>query len=589
MSQEKYDIYFKGIPISDGIAIGTLFMLELNAKDVVPDTSIHNAKKEVDRYRRALVSSRNDLHRLRRLLKEEGSEEAASIIGSHIEMLEDQKMTTLVEQKIRETMKNSEMVFHSIMASYEEALAQKDEVFRERVMDVRDLSQRVLRHLYPQHHENVLNIPTNAIVFSKEITPSFAAEAKAYEVQGLITQTGGYTSHAALIARSKKIPYITDLALDKLLEFEDVLAILDGASGDVIINPSPATLKSYESKQYIDVADCLPSSQIIDKQAMTADGYQIDLFANIDDVSDLDLLSRYSVQGVGLFRSEFLFFNQKLLTFSEEDQYVIYKKIFNAVENKPFIFRLFDIGGDKACLHFSQPETNPALGCRGMRFLLTYPDILTAQLRALLRASQKNNMRILLPFVSDVSELIQVKQLIQEIILELNDRGYDLKNVPVGCMIEIPAAVILCDIIAKECDFLSLGTNDLIQYTLAADRNTQEMHSFYQTMHPSVIRMIDWVFKVAKEQDVPVHICGAIASSPLTLPLLIGLGISNLSCSLRSLPLIRKMISLITFEETKTLARELLELRTSQEIEACLRCRYKWCIDECVLTQEKIV
>lgn len=581
MPETLQEIVLKGSSLSQGIAIGRLFFLKNIQEKVIPEVAIPSSdiENEVHRYRRAVHLSRGDLNNLQCFLAKEGSTEAVAIIATHIQMLEDPFMTTLMEKKIRESLKNSEIVFCSVMSDYEKKFSQvHDSFFKQRLLDVKDLSERILRNLCSHTPCSiVINIPQDSVIFTKELAPSSAAEVSQGQVLGFITEIGGVTSHSALITRSKGIPYVTNLSVDVLSPFNSSIVIVDGETGYVIINPSPETLQQYESKraQIDQKQPCVVEK--IEEQTKTVDGTQVEIFANIENLNDLDLLSSYKAEGIGLFRSEFLFFGKELHSFSEEEQFILYRQVMQKTQGMPVVFRVFDVGGDKGGhINLHSPAPNPALGCRAIRFLLRNRKIFAQQLRALLRVSVDGDLRILLPLVSDVSELIQTKELIQELALELRCEGYAVaQEIPIGSMLEVPSAVVICDLLYQQCDFVSIGTNDLIQYTLAADRTTQDNVPFYKSTHPSIIRMIQYVVKKSKKTKTPISLCGEMASDPLMVPLLIGLGVRTLSCAFRYIPLIRKMVSSIQVEETKALVKEILQLETSEKIETLLKEKYQ--------------
>lgn len=575
MSDLLEEMILNGAPISGGIAIGKLFFLEALLEEIVPEFSIPTTEveKEIGRYRRAVLSSREDLHDLQRFLAKEGSTEAVSIIDTHIQMLEDPFMTTFMEKKIRQRMKNTETVFRSVMIDYEKEFSKvKDSFFKQRLLDVKDLSQRILRNLHPRKTLLTEKIPENSVIFTKELIPSSTAEASKGQVKGFITEIGGTTSHAALIAKSKGIPYVANISTDILYFHKGADVIIDGKTGIVIVNPTEVTLEKYQRELEVNLQKKGLDVNEGTEGTVTRDGAKIDLLANIENLSDLDLLIPYNAEGIGLFRSEFLFFGKELQNFSEEDQFILYQKVMNKARGMPVIFRTFDVGGDKGNLNQYDAEPNPALGCRGIRFLLRNREIFVHQLRALLRVSPDGDLRILLPMISDVGELLQAKELIQEAALELRSEGHEIADeIPIGCMIEVPSAVLMCDHIARECDFLSIGTNDLIQYTLAADRATQEVHRFYKPSHPSILRMIKRVIKEAGKANIPVSLCGEMASDPLMAPLLLGLGVRKLSCASRFIPRLRKMVTELTLPKVEKVTEEILRLENADVIETVLK------------------
>ncbi|MCB1067378.1 MAG: phosphoenolpyruvate--protein phosphotransferase [Simkania sp.] len=583
MTEALEEIILKGAPISKGVSIGKLYFMEDFPDDIIPEFPIQSGdvENEIARYRKAVLSSREDLHTLQRFLAKEGSNEAASIIDTHIQMLEDPFMTTFVEKKIRQMMKNTEAVFRSVMSDYEKEFSKiKDSFFKQRLLDVKDLSNRILRHLYPREQVTLSDLPDGVVIFTKELVPSLTAESSAKQVFGFITEMGGSTSHAALIARSKGIPYISNISVETLRQFEECDVIIDADQGVVILNPTYDTVVHYKGKQERK-KPTIQKEVKPDKKIETLDGCAITLLANIESIADLDLIDLYGAHGVGLFRSEFLFFGKELHSFSEEEQYDLYLRVMENAKGRPLIFRTFDVGGDKGCISRYEPEPNPALGCRAIRFLLRNRDIFIMQLRALMRVSLKGDLRILLPLISDVTELLDAKELIQEVAIDLRKEGHEIADeIPVGSMIEVPSAVIICDLIARECDFLSIGTNDLLQYTLATDRTHQDMHSFYKSSHPSIIRMVRHVVQEGLKSETPVSLCGEMAADPLMLPLLLGLGVRSFSCAPRYIPAIRDMTKRLTLAECQDQLDDILKLETCQEVEQYLQERYEKLISE---------
>jgi len=575
------EVLFKGISISKGIAIGRLFFLrkeELALSPAEVSITFSEVEKEVKRYRSAIHISRDDLNDLQRFLAREGSTEAIAIIDTHIQMLEDPFLTTFMEKKIRECLKNAEVVFCSVISSYEKGLAKEGgSVFKQRLLDVRDISERILGNLHSNRHGSTeVVIPKDSVVFTEELAPSTIAKVSKEQVLGFITERGGVASHSALIARSKSLAYVSNIGVDMLYPFNSCTVIIDGGAGDVIINPSSKVLYKYKRKKEQHKRRQSQVVRDITKQTQTVDGVQISVLANIENLSDLDLLTFYKAEGIGLFRSEYLCLGRGFHTFSEEEQFALYRQVMEKVKGLPVVFRVFDVGGDKGGVvpYFSEP--NPALGCRAIRYLLRNKEMFTLQLRALLRVGLEGDLHILLPLISDVSELLQAKELVQEVAIGLCSEGYEIaKEIPIGAMLEVPSAVLTCGLIARECDFLSIGTNDLIQYTLAADRATQDSHSFYQPTHPSIIWMIRYIVEEAAKSDTSVSLCGEMASDPLMVPLLIGLGIRKLSCTSRYIPLVKKMIERVYLKGSEDVAEEILKMENHEQINTFLKEKYQ--------------
>lgn len=571
MISEEKEVYLKGAPVSEGIAIGVPVFLTY-ADEVIPEFPIDRAEveQEIARYRHALSSSREDLTKLQSVLSQEGSREIASIIGTHIEMLDDPLMTTHVEGKIRETLKNTESVFHTVIHDYEKRFSETtDSFFKQRLTDVKDLSRRVLRNLCDSQKLSLDTIPPNSIVFAKELIPSDTAAIQTKKIGGFVTQTGGGTSHAALIARAKGIPYVSSVDMDVLENVKGKQVIVDGLTGDVIINPLPDTLEKYQklksrlSRQY----------QQLEKDrnllAETFDGYGLHLYANVNTVSDVDLVHHHGAEGIGLFRSEYLFMQDATLFYDEERQYFIYRQVLKKNQGKPLTFRVLDLGGDKGSQFFEEiaKEPNPVLGCRGIRFLLRRKDVLKIQLRAIFRAAFGYPVRILLPLISDVQEFREVKKFAQEIQKELKAQNLPFNpDLPLGCMLEVPSAIMIADMLAEESDFLALGTNDLIQYTLGIDRTNPGMSDFYYPTHPGIIRMIRMTVLEAKRFNKSLTVCGEMASNPLFTPLLLGLGVQNFSCAPRFIPIVKRTVRHLSFVTACEIAENILTMKTSVEI-----------------------
>ena len=555
---------FQGVAVSEGIAIGTPFFLHALQEEKVPifPIALGEVDIEISRYRGALFSSRQDLKKLQSDLSEEGSEEAVTIIDTHIQMLEDPWITTHMEDKIRQMRQNTESVFRSVITEYESRFSKtRDSFFQERLIDVLDLSRRILGHL--SHKKDLSQIPEDSIVFAHVLVPSHIAAVQGIQVGAFVTQTGGGHSHAALIARARGIPYVAGIDLSFLKEKEPECIIVDGITGSIIINPTRETLE-----EYVELKTRLKTShQLLQKDAHlkteTIDGYSVSLLTNIGSLADLDILHKQEMAGVGLFRSEYLFLQNHAFLTSEELQYKAYIEILEKAQGLPVVFRVFDIGGDK---NFFSEKEDPVFGERGLRFLLKHPEIFTLQLKAIFLAAQKGDVRILLPLVTDVEELLCAKTIIEKVRKDLN-----LPPLPLGCMIEVPSAVLTCDSLLKECDFLSIGTNDLMQYTLGIDRSATRSGDLLA--HPSLIRMIKMVMVEAARHNKPVSICGEIASHPRFIPLLLGLGVQEFSCAPRFVPLIKQVIRRITLVQACKIASKALQAVTTTEVSEILK---KW-------------
>jgi phosphotransferase system enzyme I (PtsI) len=577
------EIVLRGLPISKGIGIGFPVFFA-SADDHVPEVAIpkNEITIEIDRYRRALDLSRRDVETLQRLSLNDGPPEIVSILGTHLEMMQDPLLTNVIEERIRNMQCNTESIFHHIIEEYKERFSTlQDHYFQERVRDIVDVSRRILGHLRPLEQVKMAEMPHNSIILTHELVPSETVEANASLVSAFVTTAGGITSHAAIIARAKGIPYVANVDIKQLKKFDVHSLIVDGSLGLVILNPTRQTLKKYQEIQRSHLMSYKMLKSAAHLKGETIDGYEVRIFANLENPKEIDQLLKAGASGIGLFRSEYLFLARKAFP-PEEDQFSIYKRMVKALKGRPLVIRVFDVGGDKKVdLPPSNPdsryftsighELNPALGCRAIRFLLRYPEILHAQLRAILRASHYGEIHILIPMVSDVSEVRIVRQKVQEIQEEFHKAGIKTaKHIPIGCMIEVPSSAIMCDFLADEVDFLSIGTNDLVQYILAADRSNSNTSDLYYTTHPSILRLIRMVVASANRARKPVILCGECAADPSMIPLLIGLGIREFSVAARHIPMVKHTIRKWRILEACRLAEGALEHPSAQELKEYL-------------------
>lgn len=573
---EEQEFRLQGAPVSEGIAIGTSFFINLLMDEVVPEFSIKASQvdNEINRYREALISCKIELTYLKQSLQKECSLEAIDIIDTHILMLEDPLIRENVEGKIRVIKRNTESVFSTVIREYEKKFSKmKDPFFQQRLIDILDLSKRILSHLGEKSKVNYSEIPLSSIVFAKELIPSHTAAIQASRVCAFVTQSGGGNSHAALIARAKGIPYVSSIDVNLFRAAQGKSIIVDGQTGEIIVNPKPSTLARYkEIKTRLKTSYQL-LQQDVNHVTETIDGYRVHMLANVGNLQDLEEMHLYRAEGVGLFRSEYLFLEKHSLFISEEEQVLAYLDIIDKSRGLPCVIRVFDIGGDKnPNLFFEhEKEANPVLGCRGIRFLLRYPNIFRTQLRAIMRAARQADVRLLLPLISDIHELLDSKRMIGEVHNELVEQGIiERRSYLIGCMIEVPSVVFICDAIAKEADFLSIGTNDLVQYTLGIDRSNPAMSDCCYPAHPSVIRMIKMVVMEGRKQNKPVTICGEIASNPIFVPLLLGLGVNNFSCSPRYIPFVKRAVRNTVLLEAYELAQRILQMSSPAEISTTL-------------------
>lgn len=560
----------KGIGAAPGIVIGPAFVMRPETFSV-PNTTVPSAEreKEVASFKRALAATREELLKIQESLSDRLGEDHARIFEAHLLILDDVMVVDDTEALIREENRNAAWAFQkvisNVLATFEDM---EDEYLKDRFTDILDVKRRVIGKILGKQKRKVFSPAEKSIIFARDLAPSETAQLDRKSVFGYATDRGGRTSHTAILARSQGVVAVVGL--------EDISAkvrtgdqvILDGNTGTIVINPRKSTLETYrrEIKHYKKLEQEL--LKLTAYPAETLDNRNIKLNANIDLPDEVESAVAYGAQGVGLFRTEYFFIAQDQLP-SEEEQYQVYRAVLECMTDKPVTIRVLDVGGDKIAdyLHGS-PELNPFMGWRGIRFLLTRKDIFKTQLRAIYRASAHGSVRILLPLIVELDEIEKAKQICAEVRDELAGNRFRIdEKVQIGIMVETPSAVLLADAMAKEVDFFSIGTNDLIQYTMAVDRGNSKISHLYQHLHPSIIRLLKMTVEAARKSKIPVSICGEMAVDPMSTVVLIGLQMDEFSCSPSTMPEVKKTIRSVTYDECKMLVKRILEYSTTDEIE----------------------
>ncbi len=564
------EVCFNGVSICRGIAIGKPFFFTL-VEDKVPEFTIpkKDIDKEITRYKKAVSSSRKDVKLLQKKLKNENIDEGAAILDAHIQIMQDPLLTIQIEEEICASRKNAEYVLQSIIEKFQKKfLNLGDPFFRDRFNDIEDIYRRIMGYLRKSVRVSLADIPENSIVFSYKLNATDTAEANVAYVNAFVTTCGGTTSHAAIVANAKGIPYVTNINFDHMIESKkNGVVIVDGRCGDVLFNPDDITIKKYKKLQEKLALQVDMLTKTNSYPPETIDGHSITLSANIDMVEDVDTLSNWGAQGIGLFRSEYIFINNSTFP-SEDEQYEIYKKIVEKMSGMPTVIRTFDFGGDKFSMKEEIPlDVNPFLGCRSIRYLLKERDIFKAQIRAILRAGELGEVKIMFPMISSLVEFLEAKEIVMEAKDELKQKGFNIDdNVQVGCRIEVPSAAITADLLAKACDFLSIGTNDLVQYSLAVDRQSHSQCGLFAPTDPSILRLINLVVCEANNYRKPLNVCGEMAADPRFIPLLLGLGVNELSVAPRFIPVIKRAIRNTSIVEAKHLAMRALNMISAKDI-----------------------
>ena len=566
----KKEILFHGIPASPGIAIAPVYLSGPQEKHtvVVENAQIapENTESEIELFKQSLERTRNEIKDLQSTLRDSLDERDAAIFDAHLLIVDDRMLSTEVVNMIRKKLIPARSAFRQTIERYISAMSSMpDQYLRERAADIQDVANRILANLDGlTDRKNVASFTGPVIVIAKDLTPSDTATLDRSHVTGFAIETGSPTSHTAILARSMKIPAVVGMRriFERLTNGDKV--IIDGYLGMVIIHPEPETIEFYEEKlrrQERLLAELEKENRLL---AETTDGYVIQLMANVEGIEGIEEVKKSCSEGIGLFRTEYLFMNKPVLP-DEETQFQVYKKLAELMPDQPVIIRTLDVGGDKFDAAISLPkEPNPFLGMRAIRLGLSRPELLKNQLRALLRAGVYGDIKILFPMISSLEELEGLLHLLEQLKDDLRERGIPFKdNIQVGVMIEIPSAVLIADQLAKKADFFSIGSNDLVQYTLAVDRSNEKVAKLYNPMHPAVIELIAMAAKAARDNQIWISCCGELAGDPLFTPLLVGLGVQELSMSPGALPAVRRTIRRLSMAEAEALVQDIRQAADS--------------------------
>jgi phosphotransferase system enzyme I (PtsI) len=571
----------RGIGVSDGIAFAKAYLLERERLTiphrVIPENQVD---EEIERFREALDKAKELLEQIREGMTSEEAREPAFIIDAHLMMLEDDLLVDGTISLIQKEHINAEWALRRRINTLVSTFANmKDPYLRERGRDVEQVAERVIRELVGKSADFLGDIHEPVVIVAHELTPAETAHMAFEKILGFATDIGTQTSHAAIVAKSIRLPAVVGLKnITRQINHGDTL-ILDGHSGLVIINPSPETTQRYESRRKW-LADLrLVLKNYKDLPSETADGHPVQLGANLEILHEIQFLEDSGAQGVGLYRTEYLYLERTDLP-TEEEHYQSYKQLVEKTDPEGATIRTLDLGGDKFKSTLSLAnEINPAMGLRAIRLCLNRPDLFKTQLRAILRASAHGKTRIMFPMISGYQEFRDAKRLLYEAAEELDKEGASFdRDIEVGAMIEVPSAVFIADELAKVCNFFSIGTNDLIQYSLAIDRINEYVSYLYQPLHPAMLRIIRQVVQAGHDSKIPVYMCGAMAGEPLYLPVLIGLGLDELSMPMGAILRVKRILRRIAKSDAEELIDELFTYNTAQQIAERVRqeIRTRW-------------
>ena len=568
------DVKLQGVAASPGIAVGRVLRLDERGRHqfYYIGVSAAQARLEVRRLREALHEARSQLQEIKIRLAKELGYEHSFILDAHLLMLEDARLIGELETEIRTRKVNAEWAVRSVTDRAIDAYKQVNDLYlRERTSDLEDVATRLLTVLSGHDQFDLTKLDEDVIIVAKNIWPSTVAELDFKHVLGFATNSGGLTSHSAIIARSLGIPAVVGLHDVTRLAKTGNSIIIDGSEGCIILRPTKLVSTAYKAKRKREASLRARPAAETAQAAETIDGVVITVRANVELPTEIDSLERFGAEGVGLYRSEFLFLTRLPELPGEDEQYEVYRKLAKAAGDAGANIRVFDLGGDKLTLEGFETEQNPALGLRAIRLSLKVEHVFRMQLRAILRANLHGRLRVVLPLISTITELREAKRIIADVKQELAEARVEHRaDLPIGVMIEVPAAALMSDVFAREADFLSVGTNDLTQYILAVDRTNENVAHLYQPLHPAILRTIAHLVRTAEAQQVPLELCGEMAADPLQAIALIGLGIRTLSLAPASIPLVKNAIRSVELEQVSSLMKEALRLTTSAEVEELL-------------------
>ncbi|MCD6319671.1 MAG: phosphoenolpyruvate--protein phosphotransferase [Candidatus Desulfofervidaceae bacterium] len=564
------EVRFKGIGVSPGIGIGEATVLEDKKPRLVYQFLLNDSEinKEVARFKKAIEEVKKEFKQLKKDLGHRAPfKEVKQILDTYMGILSDPMLFKATINRIKEEKINAEWALIRSLEEIEKIFSEiEDEYLKQRVQDVHYVVNRILAFLHKKTETNTQLSP-GSIIIARDLSPAETIQLPSKLIAAFVTETGGRTSHTAIVAQALKLPAVVGVENISQKVKPGDLVIVDGLSGEVIIAPDPETLQLYKKRQEKYLRYCKEVEHYAYLPAQTLDGHKLKVMANVELFEEIPSVLERGAEGIGLFRTEFFYLQQKTLP-DEELLYEYFSKVVKAISPYPVTFRTLDLGGDKfsSQLDFGK-EVNPALGLRAIRFCLKQKDVFRTQLRAILRSSIHGKVRLLLPLISSFEEIIETKEFLETLKAELTREGYAFSShIPIGVMIEVPSAVTLIDFMAQEADFLSIGTNDLIQYTLAIDRNNEHVAYLYEPLHPAVLKMIKQVVEVGHKAGIPVSVCGEMAGDPCYIPVLVGLGVDEMSLNAQNIPVVKKVLRSFNFKEAQMLAEKIVGMGTIQEI-----------------------
>jgi phosphotransferase system enzyme I (PtsI) len=566
MKTDAQEIIIKGISASPGICIGKAYLVDREGVDVlghyyVPEKKLSN---EIKRFKTAVKKAKDELDRIVANSPEELKQ--VHILETHMALLKDKALYGKTIETIKNQRVNAEWALKQVVSNLQDVFRNmQDPYLRERSADIVHVSDRIMINLMGAEVVDIASISKRVILVARDLSPADTSQINLERIKGFITDHGGKASHTGIIARALEIPAVVGLQEATLKIKNDDLIIVDGNAGVVIVHPAEKTLEQYEERNLAYEEYRAVITRESQAAAESADGVRLEVMGNIESPEEVFSVIKYGGDGIGLYRTEFQYFNRSEFP-TEDELFDKYKDVVEVMAPKPVTIRTLDINGDKALTnHLSYDEVNPALGLRAIRYCLKKPNVFRNQLRAILRAAAHGNVRILLPMISTCFEIWESKRLLDEVAESLHKECVPFnRNIQIGAMIEVPSAVIMADALAENVDFFSVGTNDLIQYSLAIDRGNEQVAHLYQPLDPAIIRMLKHAADVAKEKGIKIFICGEMAGTPHHIPLLLGIGMDELSMNPQSIPVVKRVIRSLRVEDTRSFIKEVLKQPTAK-------------------------
>jgi len=567
------EIILRGVPASPGIAIGPALLFSKYSLTVEPrKLADKEIPREIERFKAALEETRQDILQTRVKAVKQTGDIVARLFDAHLLILEDVVLLEETLERVKKEKLSTDWLVYDIMQRmYRSLKAQKGEYFSQRADDIRDVARRLVFNLQGLKDEFLHDLEKPVVLIAPDLSPSDLIHLDRTQVLGLATNLGGATSHTAILTRSLELPAVTGLKNVTDLFCPDQVVVVNGNSGKVVLNPTDDHLKDYREKRKKFLAFWSRLKQLRGLPTQTTDGRRVKLMANIELPVESEAVRTHGGEGIGLFRTEYLFLTRGSMP-SEQEQVSEYRRAVEALHPHPVVIRTFDLGGDKVMPGLEFPkENNPFLGWRAIRVCLDMDELLRTQFSAILQVSYNRDVRIMLPLVSDITEVRRARQILAEVMADLKRKRIPYNpNIQVGIMIEVPSAVLMARELARECDFFSIGTNDLVQYTLAVDRGNENVAHLFTPYHPSIIRLIKTTVQAAHAANIPVAICGELAADPLATLLLVGLELDELSMAPLMLPEIKKIIRSTSFETARQVVKQVFRYQTAAEVEAFL-------------------